>query len=456
MTEKKITVGIIQQQNTGDIADNKKRLKQHIEQCAAKGARLVVLQELHNSLYFCQTESTDNFDLAESIPGESTEFYSRIAGELHIVLVTSLFERRAAGLYHNTAVVFDTDGSIAGKYRKMHIPDDPAYYEKFYFTPGDLGFTPIKTSIGTLGVLVCWDQWYPEAARLMALQGADMLIYPTAIGWESSDTPQEQKRQQDAWVISQRGHAVANGLPVVAVNRVGHEPDPSGQTNGIQFWGHSFVCGPQGEILAAAPDDEALLSQAVALMSRAKCDGDFYFSIAEKYYQVKPSSETAMFLAQAFQNKKDYVKAKTYLNEALDVEKDPAERQKLLVRIALVGLVSNDIPGAAAAARQARDLDPEDGVPYFILAQCYASSAGSCGGFAGLATYWAAYDTMAKAVELLPADSEYMEHAKSSLGKFRSVFPSSEECFFNELQEGARYTVTCGTAAGITTTVRAR
>ena len=208
--------------------------------------------------------------------------------------------------------------------------------------------------------------------------------------------------------------------------------------------------------LAAAPDDEALLSQAVALMSRAKCDGDFYFSIAEKYYQVKPSSETAMFLAQAFQNKKDYAKAKTYLNEALDVEKDPAERQKLLVRIALVGLVSNDIPGAAAAARQARDLDPEDGVPYFILAQCYASSAGSCSGFAGLATYWAAYDTMAKAVELLPADSEYMEHAKSSLGKFRSVFPSSEECFFNELQEGARYTVTCGTAAGITTTVRAR
>ena len=209
-------------------------------------------------------------------------------------------------------------------------------------------------------------------------------------------------------------------------------------------------------VVAAAPDDEALLSQAVALMSRAKCDGDFYFSIAEKYYQVKPSSETAMFLAQAFQNKKDYAKAKTYLNEALDVEKDPAERQKLLVRIALVGLVSNDIPGAAAAARQARDLDPEDGVPYFILAQCYASSAGSCGGFAGLATYWAAYDTMAKAVELLPADSEYMEHAKSSLGKFRSVFPSSEECFFNELQEGARYTVTCGTAAGITTTVRAR
>ena len=256
MTEKKITVGIIQQQNTGDIADNKKRLKQHIEQCAAKGARLVVLQELHNSLYFCQTESTDNFDLAESIPGESTEFYSRIAGELHIVLVTSLFERRAAGLYHNTAVVFDTDGSIAGKYRKMHIPDDPAYYEKFYFTPGDLGFTPIKTSIGTLGVLVCWDQWYPEAARLMAMKGAELLIYPTAIGWESSDTEEEKKRQLGAWVTVQRGHAVANGLPVVTVNRVGHEADPSRQTNGIQFWGNSFVAGPQGELLAELSNND--------------------------------------------------------------------------------------------------------------------------------------------------------------------------------------------------------
>ena len=256
MTEKKITVGIIQQQNTGDIADNKKRLKQHIEQCAAKGARLVVLQELHNSLYFCQIESTDNFDLAESIPGESTEFYSRIAGELHIVLVTSLFERRAAGLYHNTAVVFDTDGSIAGKYRKMHIPDDPAYYEKFYFTPGDLGFTPIKTSIGTLGVLVCWDQWYPEAARLMAMKGAELLIYPTAIGWESSDTEEEKKRQLGAWVTVQRGHAVANGLPVVTVNRVGHEADPSRQTNGIQFWGNSFVAGPQGELLAELSNND--------------------------------------------------------------------------------------------------------------------------------------------------------------------------------------------------------
>lgn len=208
--------------------------------------------------------------------------------------------------------------------------------------------------------------------------------------------------------------------------------------------------------LEANPDDEALLAQAVGLMSRAKCDGDYYFSIAEKYYQVKPSSETAMFLAQAFQNKKDFTKAKTYLNEALEVEKDPAERQKLLVRIALVGLVSNDIPGAAAAARQARDLNPEDGVPYFVLAQCYASSAAACGGFTGQATYWAAYDTMAKAVELLPSDSEYLEHAKTSMSAFRSRFPSSEECFFNELQEGARYTVNCGTAAGISTTVRTR
>lgn len=253
--EKKIIAGLIQQSNSSNREENMHRLKSRIEECARKGAQLVVLQELHNSLYFCQTENTDCFNWAEPIPGPSTEFYGNIARESGIVLVTSLFERRAPGLYHNTAVVFDKDGSIAGKYRKMHIPDDPAYYEKFYFTPGDLGFEPIQTSIGRLGVLVCWDQWYPEAARLMALQGADMLIYPTAIGWESSDTPQEQKRQQDAWVISQRGHAVANGLPVVAVNRVGHEPDPSGQTNGIQFWGHSFVCGPQGEILAAAPDD---------------------------------------------------------------------------------------------------------------------------------------------------------------------------------------------------------
>lgn len=207
-------------------------------------------------MYFCQTENTDLFDLAETIPGESTDFYGAIARENSIVLVTSLFEKRAPGLYHNTAVVFEKDGSIAGKYRKMHIPDDPAYYEKFYFTPGDLGFEPINTSVGRLGVLVCWDQWYPEAARLMALKGADILIYPTAIGWESSDTADEQERQQNAWVISQRGHAVANGLPVVSVNRVGHEPDPSHQTNGILFWGHSFVCGPQGEFLTQAPSNE--------------------------------------------------------------------------------------------------------------------------------------------------------------------------------------------------------
>ena len=248
-------LGLVQQANNSDRAANIEKLKQNIWACALQGAELVVLQELHNGLYFCQTENTEVFDQAEPIPGPSTEGFGALAKELGIVLVLSLFEKRAPGLYHNTAVVIEKDGAIAGKYRKMHIPDDPAYYEKFYFTPGDLGFEPIETSVGKLGVLVCWDQWYPEAARLMALQGADMLIYPTAIGWESSDTPQEQKRQQDAWIISQRGHAVANGLPVVAVNRVGHEPDPSGQTNGIQFWGHSFVCGPQGEILAAAPDD---------------------------------------------------------------------------------------------------------------------------------------------------------------------------------------------------------
>ena len=248
-------LGLVQQANSSDRAANIEKLKQNIWACALQGAELVVLQELHNGLYFCQTENTEVFDQAEPIPGPSTEGFGALAKELGIVLVLSLFEKRAPGLYHNTAVVIEKDGAIAGKYRKMHIPDDPAYYEKFYFTPGDLGFEPIETSVGKLGVLVCWDQWYPEAARLMALQGADMLIYPTAIGWESPDTPQEQKRQQDAWIISQRGHAVANGLPVVAVNRVGHEPDPSGQTNGIQFWGHSFVCGPQGEILAAAPDD---------------------------------------------------------------------------------------------------------------------------------------------------------------------------------------------------------
>lgn len=247
--------GIIQQHNTADIAGNRARLASKIKGLAANGAELVVLQELHDSLYFCQTEDVDNFDLAVAIPSEATDFYAQVAREAGVVLVTSLFERRAPGLYHNTAVVFERDGSIAGKYRKMHIPDDPAYYEKFYFTPGDLGFEPIQTSVGKLGVLVCWDQWYPEAARLMAMKGAEMLIYPTAIGWESLDTPEEKARQREAWITVQRGHAVANGIPVVTVNRVGHEPDPSGTTGGIQFWGSSFVAGPQGEFLYQAPDD---------------------------------------------------------------------------------------------------------------------------------------------------------------------------------------------------------
>ena len=235
---------------------NLERIEAGIREAARQGSQLVVLQELHNSLYFCQTENTELFDLAETIPGPSTERFGRLAKELDVVIVTSLFERRATGLYHNTAVVIEQDGSIAGKYRKMHIPDDPAYYEKFYFTPGDLGFHPIQTSVGLLGVQVCWDQWYPEGARLMALQGAQLLIYPTAIGYESSDTPEEQERQREAWMTVQRGHAVANGLPVIAVNRTGHEPDPSGQTKGIQFWGSSFVAGPQGEILFQAPKDE--------------------------------------------------------------------------------------------------------------------------------------------------------------------------------------------------------
>ena len=252
-------VALIQQAKTADVAQNKKDLEKGIREAAAKGAELVVLQELHNSLYFCQVESTDNFDLAEPIPGPSTEFFGALAKECEIVLVTSLFEKRAAGLYHNTAVVFEKDGSIAGKYRKMHIPDDPAYYEKFYFTPGDFGFHPIKTSVGMLGVQVCWDQWYPEGARLMALQGAELLIYPTAIGWESSDTEEEKTRQLGAWQTVQRGHAVANGLPVIAVNRCGWEEDPSGQTNGISFWGHSFVAGPQGEFLAEAGTNPELL-----------------------------------------------------------------------------------------------------------------------------------------------------------------------------------------------------
>ena len=249
-------VGLVQQANTADRAANIEKLQRHIRQAAAEGAELVVLQELHNGLYFCQTEDTMLFDQAEPIPGPSTELFGALAKELGIVLVLSLFERRAPGLYHNTAVVLERDGSIAGKYRKRHIPDDPAYYEKFYFTPGDLGFEPIDTSVGRLGVLVCWDQWYPEAARLMAMRGAELLIYPTAIGWESSDTAEEKARQLGAWVTVQRGHAVANGLPVISVNRTGHEPDPSGQTNGIQFWGNSFVAGPQGELITTLPNDE--------------------------------------------------------------------------------------------------------------------------------------------------------------------------------------------------------
>ena len=253
---KELKIGFLQQHNVADTLNNIERLCDGIRDLAERGAQLIVLQELHNSLYFCQVESVKNFDLAEPIPGPSTDIYGRLAKELGVVLVTSLFERRATGLYHNTAVVFERDGSIAGKYRKMHIPDDPAYYEKFYFTPGDLGFQPIDTSVGRLGVLVCWDQWYPEAARLMALQGADMLIYPTAIGYESSDKEDEQERQRRAWQTVMRGHAVANGLPVVAVNRVGHENDPSCQTNGIQFWGTSFVCGPQGEVYYEASDNE--------------------------------------------------------------------------------------------------------------------------------------------------------------------------------------------------------
>ena len=245
---------------TPNVEFNLQKLAKGIAQAAQRGAELVVLQELHNTPYFCQTENPDLFDLAEPIPGPSTEFFGTLARQFGVVIVASLFERRAAGLYHNTAVVIEKDGTIAGKYRKMHIPDDPAYYEKFYFTPGDLGFEPIDTSVGRLGVQVCWDQWYPEGARLMALRGADLLIYPTAIGYESSDTPEEQARQREAWTTVQRGHAVANGLPVIAVNRTGHEPDPSGQTHGIQFWGSSFVAGPQGEFLFRADIDEEVVA----------------------------------------------------------------------------------------------------------------------------------------------------------------------------------------------------
>ena len=255
-----LKVGLIQMACQADAQANKEKLAARIAAAAAQGAQLVVLQELHNTPYFCQTENVAHFNLAEPIPGPSTDFFGEVARRHHIVLVTSLFDRRAAGLYHNTAVVFESDGTIAGKYRKMHIPDDPAYYEKFYFTPGDLGFQPIDTSVGRLGVQVCWDQWYPEGARLMALAGADLLIYPTAIGYESRDTPDEQERQREAWTTVQRGHAVANGLPVIAVNRTGHEPDPSGQTRGITFWGSTFVAGPQGEMLYRAPKDEEVVA----------------------------------------------------------------------------------------------------------------------------------------------------------------------------------------------------
>lgn len=260
---KELKIGFLQQHNTADTHNNILRLAEGISDQAKRGAELIVLQELHNSLYFCQTENVDNFDLAEPIPGPSTKLFGEIAKELGVVIVTSLFEKRAPGLYHNTAVVLEKDGSIAGTYRKMHIPDDPAYYEKFYFTPGDLGFHPIQTSVGRLGVMVCWDQWYPEAARLMALQGAELLIYPTAIGYDQNDTPEEQQRQRIAWQTVQRGHAVANGLPVVAVNRVGFEPlsaesgiSTESEAPGIQFWGSSFVAGPQGEIIYEASTDE--------------------------------------------------------------------------------------------------------------------------------------------------------------------------------------------------------
>lgn len=263
-------VGILQQRVTEDVRANMRHIAEGIERLADDGAQLVVLQELHNSLYFCQTEDVDNFNLAEPVPGPSTEFYGGLARRFGVVIVTSLFEKRAAGLYHNTAVVMERDGSIAGKYRKMHIPDDPAYYEKFYFTPGDIGFHPIDTSVGRLGVLVCWDQWYPEAARLMALQGAEILVYPTAIGYADSDTPDEQERQREAWTTVQRGHAVANGLPVVTANRVGLEPDPSGQTKGISFWGSSMAVGPQGEMLWRAGRDEE--ESAVIDIDMSRCE----------------------------------------------------------------------------------------------------------------------------------------------------------------------------------------
>ncbi len=251
-----LNVGMVQQSCGPDIEANIRKIEANVRDCASKGAQLVVLQELHNSVYFCQTEEAALCDLAETIPGPSTERYGLLAKELGIVIVTSLFEKRAPGLYHNTAVVIEKDGTIAGCYRKMHIPDDPGYYEKFYFTPGDMGFNPIDTSVGRIGVLVCWDQWYPEAARLMALAGADILVYPTAIGGVGTDPVEEQKVQRQAWQLVQRGHSVANGLPVITVNRVGHEPDPSGNTVGLDFWGYSFATGPQGEILVQMSTDK--------------------------------------------------------------------------------------------------------------------------------------------------------------------------------------------------------
>ncbi|KAF7785947.1 N-carbamoylputrescine amidase [Pseudoalteromonas rubra] len=259
MSNNTLKVALVQHSNSADLQNNLDKSIAGIRDAAAQGAKLVVLQELHRSLYFCQTEDTDLFDLAETIPGPSTDVFCQLAKELNLVIVASLFEKRATGLYHNTAVVFEANGSIAGQYRKMHIPDDPGFYEKFYFTPGDMGFTPIQTSVGKLGVLVCWDQWFPEGARLMAMAGADMLIYPTAIGWDPRDEQDEQIRQRDAWMIAQRAHAVSNGLPVLSVNRVGHEADPSGQSEGIQFWGNSFVAGPQGELLAHGSESEEQL-----------------------------------------------------------------------------------------------------------------------------------------------------------------------------------------------------
>lgn len=266
----KIKIGLVQQPYISDFEANRKALTDSIRRLAGQGAQLIVLDELHNGPYFCQVEDVENFDLAEPIPGPSTRYFGALAKELGIVTVISLFEKRTPGLYHNTAVVLEKDGTIAGKYRKMHIPDDPAYYEKFYFTPGDLGFHPIDTSLGRLGVLVCWDQWYPEAARLMALQGAELLIYPTAIGYESTDSPEEQQQQRDAWITVQRGHAVANGLPIVTVNRCGLEEDPSHQTHGIQFWGSSMVIGPQGEFLFQASEKEATTQMVTIDMQRSE------------------------------------------------------------------------------------------------------------------------------------------------------------------------------------------